>query len=315
MLLTNVSLNNSKPMFFDDTMTPPQVGDVIHGYTLLDIIDNTNNSIIYKAKDPRTGMQVAIKFIKYREKCFSRVDEEVKLTSEIKSPFIIHPLEIFDSLPYKCIVMPLAITDLQKFISKSERIPEQSAKQIMLSALLALKYLHDRNICHRDIKLENLLIMNQKDNDEDVQLADLGFAKQAQNGEKFTEYLGTPMYAAPEVISGIPYDLSCDIWSMGVTLYKLLCGEFPFPSNPYQSKQMILQGSFFFPNNLWKDISKEARDLIRHMIRKNPKDRYTVDQCLSHPWFKDAHPRRSRAWSSVPTLPKITPTTCNSILA
>ena len=284
-------INNStqfvSPSYYEDNLPLPKVGDVVNGYKLSKLIQNTNNSLIYSANNTNNGQNVAIKFIKYREKCHSRVDNEVRLATQVDSPFIISALEHFDYAQYRCIVMPLARSDVHQLINPSnpQRIPEEQVKQMMFSALLGLKYLHDRNICHRDIKLENLLLMSENVNN--IQITDLGFAQEAKNGEKFTEYLGTLMYAAPEVISGTPYDLSCDIWSMGVTLFTLLCGEFPFPtSNDALTKQSIRSGSFFFRNNLWKDISKEAKDLVTQMLKKNPKARYTVDQCLSHPWFK-----------------------------
>lgn len=274
-------------VYYNDTAILPVIGSSVHGYKLLKVITNTANSIVMMAKDTKSGDNFAIKFIKCIKKAINRVDEEVKLMSEIKCPYIVESHDIFDYPPYKCVVMPLAITDLNNIsaLTKTNRLPEESVKEIIYCSLKALKYLHDRNICHRDIKPDNLLVLESNETEE-VKLCDLGFAKKVTEGEKCTEYLGTLKYAAPEVISGVPYDLSVDIWSMGVTLYTLLCGEPPFPTrNERETRTCIMTCSYFFPANLWRGISREAKDLICHMIKKNPAARYTVDQCLNHPWF------------------------------
>jgi serine/threonine protein kinase len=271
-----------------DTSVLPVIGSCVKQYRLLKILKSTANSIVMKAVDLKVNKNVAIKFIRCNKRTIKRVKEEVKLLSEIKCPYIMESREVFKYPPYKCVVMPLAVADLHNILNKTKTksLPEETVKEIIYSSLKALKYLHDRHICHRDIKPENLFMI-QSNGEKQFKLGDLGFAKKAKAGEKFTDYLGTLAYAAPEVISGVPYDLSIDIWSLGVTLYKLLCGEPPFSTrNERETRRGILTCSYFFPSYLWNGISKEAKDLICNMIKKKPEARYTVDQCLKHPWFK-----------------------------
>ncbi len=98
--------------------------------------------------------------------------------------------------------------------------------------------------------------------------------------------MGTPYYIAPEVIERC-YDLKCDIWSLGVILYILLCGYPPFNgSTDRKIMKRILIGDFDFPVEEWEDISKEAKNIIKQMLVTNPTKRASAEALLKHPWFK-----------------------------
>ena len=278
-------------LYFDGTQKIPESGEVIHGYTLGKMLDNTKNSVVFVSKDPKTNENVCIKFIKYTQDNCERVDYELKIMKTLNSPFIIQCKDEFDYPPFKCVVMPLAAGDLQFLCHnvQGHKLPEAAVKVVIQSALYALKYLHSNHIYHRDIKPDNFLILEEEeDGGEVIRLGDLGFAKEFKSGELCNEYLGTLDYAAPEVISGIPYDESVDIWSLGVSMYVLLSGYPPFPTTPECTlRQCIKSGAYMFPAKNWKNISNEAKDLIRHMIRVSPKERWTPEQCLKHQWFSE----------------------------
>ena len=277
-------------MYFDGSQKIPETGETINGYTLGKMLDNTKNSVVFVSKDPITNESVCVKFIKYTESNSERVDYELKIMRTLNSPFIIQCKDEFDYPPFKCVVMPLATSDLQVLCRniQGHKLPEQAVKAVIQSALYALKYLHSNHICHRDIKPDNFLIVEEEDEGEVIRLADLGFAKEFKSGELCNEYLGTLEYAAPEVISGTPYDGSVDIWSLGVSMYVLLSGYPPFPTTPECTLRKCIQsGAFMFPANNWKGISNDAKDLIRHMIRVKPDERWTPEQCLKHQWFAD----------------------------
>ena len=88
-----------------------------------------------------------------------------------------------------------------------------------------MEYLHNNNICHRDIKLENILL----DEYGDAKLSDFGLSKKHEKNELLKTACGSPIYAAPEMLKGDPYKGSeVDIWSLGISLYVMVCGEFPF---------------------------------------------------------------------------------------
>lgn len=285
--------------FYEDNNVHPKVGEVINNYSLEKILDNTKNSIVFIAKDIKTNEKVAIKFIKYRKAAQQRVDAEIEIMSNCKCPFIIQAKEIFDYLPYKCLVMPLAMSDMNNILNQAHNhhLDEDLVKEVIRSALLALKYLHDNEICHRDIKPDNLLYLGEEE-EESVQLTDLGFATKVSTDELCSDYVGTLNYAAPEIICGKPYDKSIDIWSLGVSMYTLLSGQNPFPCNPESTLRRCIQnGAFLYPASKWKTISREAKDLISHMIKVNPMERYTVQQCLDHKWFSSIP--HSKSWHSL----------------
>jgi len=105
-------------------------------------------------------------------------------------------------------------------IEESQGFSERDAAEIVAEICNAVKFLHDRNIAHRDLKPENLLFSN-KGKKATLKLTDFGFAKEANNQDKLKTPCYTPYYVAPEVLGSKKYDLSCDIWSLGVIIYIL----------------------------------------------------------------------------------------------
>ena len=103
--------------------------------------------------------------------------------------------------------------------------------------------------------------------------------------------VGTPYYIAPEVLRR-KYDKSCDLWSIGVVAYTLLCGYPPFKgANRDEIHSSVLRGRYHFPSKEWKGVSREARDFIRRLLQIDPRKRMTVEEALNHPWLgRHTHP-------------------------
>ena len=95
---------------------------------------------------------------------------------------------------------------------------------------------------------------------------------------------GTPYYIAPEVLMG-SYNEKCDLWSIGVILYILLCGNPPFNGSDDQIINKVKKGSWEFRGMIWNQISEEAKDLVRQLINKNVNERPSAEQALQHPWI------------------------------
>jgi len=118
---------------------------------------------------------------------------------------------------------------LQKYLNSCEKhcLNELEAMQIFKQILSAIAYCHSKGISHRDLKLENILITDKKT----IKIIDFGFSVWSKKEKKLKVFCGTPTYMAPEIISKSEYEgPPTDIWAMGIILYTLLCGVFPFNS-------------------------------------------------------------------------------------
>lgn len=273
---------------------------VVNHYKIISIISKTKMSFVYSAINMENNKQVAIKIIPNAE----RTENEIKIMKSVDCKYVISAFDIFDYENYKCIVMPLAKTNVHKFLMNTSLptngLRESIIKNVVYNALKGLKYLHSNNICHRDIKTENLLMNCVDFENPFVILGDLGLATYFEDGKKLEEPVGTLKFAAPEIINHTPYDKSIDIWSLGVTTYFLLSGTYPFPNTPESClRRCIQKGAFIFPQRIWKGISKTAQDFIGRMIQVNPKDRMTVDEALNHPWILNKQINESSMPASV----------------
>ena len=162
-----------------------------------------------------------------------------------------------------------------------EPFEEKKACKIFTQMLSALEYMHNNFICHRDIKLENMLF----DEYGDVKLTDFGLSKSFKNDEYFSTTSGSPMYAPPELMSRKKYKgPPADIWSLGVCLFTMVCGSFPFTGESLEELiHQIKNKDLEIPDSL--NISPLFKDLIPKILDKNTKTRLTIEQIKQHPWL------------------------------
>ncbi|KAI6647300.1 MAP kinase-activated protein kinase 2-like protein [Oopsacas minuta] len=201
--------------------------------------------------------------------------------------------------------------DLYDFISTKGSFTEKEAAHIILQICEALFHLHSLNIAHRDLKPENSLtnIRATKINHENtikdliIKITDFGYAK--EDDQQMKSPLYTPYYVPPEVIVNDAfwpgayvhfYDKSCDMWSLGVIIYIILCGYPPFypeMENREITSEMVEKikfGCYTFPEHDWKDISMDAKDLIRKLLVVEPNKRLTSVEVITHPWLNKKLP-------------------------
>ncbi|KAM7404908.1 hypothetical protein PAMP_012212 [Pampus punctatissimus] len=170
----------------------------------------------------------------------------------------------------------------------------------------ALKMLHDSPEARREVELhwrkldhcsrlfqpENLLYTS-KSPDAILKLTDFGFAKEITTLNSLATPCFTPYYVAPEVLGPEKYDRSCDMWSLGVIMYILLCGYPPFFSyhglaiSPGM-KRRICNGQYEFPKTEWSDVSEEAIQLICHLLKTEPTQRMSITEFINHPWINQS---------------------------
>ena len=186
-------------------------------------------------------------------------------------------------------------TSLLNFINSRASITERVSRIIFKQIIIALDFLHNEGIAHRDLKLENIIVSSSYD----VKLIDFGFSSERANDCLLTTYCGSYYYSAPEVLDNQPYiGSAADMWSAGVILYTLVMGSLPFydTSLPKLINKIML-GKYTLSTN----VSMECADLLSKFICIDPKKRYTAAQALAHQWFSETP---VISWQSVGSLPE-----------
>ncbi|XP_011184370.1 membrane-associated tyrosine- and threonine-specific cdc2-inhibitory kinase [Zeugodacus cucurbitae] len=169
--------------------------------------------------------------------------------------------------------MELCRESLDRYLVRRQHIPEDTIWNILLDLLLALKNLHDRNLIHLDIKLDNVLIGD----DDSCKLADFGLVIDVDRANRHQATEGDSRYMAPEILQG-KFSKAADIFSLGVAMLELSC-YLDLPHNGPLWQQLR---SGVLPQDFMKNISPELEGLIRQMMSPDPDSRPTVDQLLSH---------------------------------
>ncbi|XP_033100172.1 testis-specific serine/threonine-protein kinase 5-like [Anneissia japonica] len=170
--------------------------------------------------------------------------------------------------------------DLLDYINNKGHLSECESRRIFHQLLDVMTYLHNLDVVHRDIKCENILM----DRQNNIKLADLGFATFCDRSNFLKTACGSYVYTAPEIHEGGSYDgKMADIWSMGVVLYAMLCGRLPFRDDDFN----ILMASFRKREKLHfhKKVSKDCRAFVRSMICLDWENRATVDDLKHSDWL------------------------------
>jgi len=210
---------------------------------------------------------------------------EIEILKAINHPHIVPMFAIFDTDKTLFIVMELMEGgELYDEIIRRKSFTEGDASYIMRQLVEALDYLHQQGIVHRDLKLENLLLV-KKDSLE-IKLADFGLSR-IYSGKKMQTACGTPFYIAPDIIKGKGYGPEVDMWAAGVILYVLLSGRLPFAAEKNnQLFKMILGGELVFKSPQFDTVSDQAKDLISRLIVVLPENRFNARQVLDHPFIR-----------------------------
>ena len=143
-----------------------------------------------------------------------------------------------------------------------------------------LTYLSFPVLIFRDVKLENVLF----DNNKNIKLIDFGFSTVCQAGKRLKIFCGTPSYMAPEIVRRLEYEgKPVDIWSLGILLYALLCGCFPFRAKSYPDLyRRIARGTFPIP----EEFSPAVKDMLRQLLTVDVAQRINAHALLRHPWLQ-----------------------------
>jgi len=211
------------------------------------------------------------------------IKAEKKILSKINHPFIVHLYASFQDEKNLYMVMEYVIGgELFSQLRKAGRFSNEASRFYAAEIVLALEYLHDKNIVYRDLKPENLLI----DREGHMKITDFGFAKYVE--DRTWTLCGTPEYLAPEIIQSKGHGKAVDWWALGILIFEMLSGYPPFyDENPFGIYQKILAGKIEFPRHF--DVN--AKDLVKKLLLADRTKRYgclkngAVD-IKSHKWFK-----------------------------
>jgi len=244
-------------------------------------------AVVKVGKDLKTQEEVAIKFVKKslveREETLAN---EIDILASVDHPNVVGLRAIFDTEEILFIVMDLMKGgELYEEIVKRKSFSEKDASSIMQQLFSALEYLHAKGIVHRDLKLENLLLVKDNDPNLTLKLADFGLSKLYQ-GKALQTACGTPFYVAPDILLGDGYGPGVDMWACGILLYVLLSGRLPFAADSDADLfKLIMVGDLVWKSPQFDTVSAEAKDLISKLIVVEPEQRWTATQALQHPWI------------------------------
>eukprot|EP00801_Mesodinium_rubrum_P003161 Mrub_03161.p1 GENE.Mrub_03161~~Mrub_03161.p1 ORF type:complete len:463 (+),score=141.88 Mrub_03161:81-1391(+) len=222
---------------------------------------------------------------KSKVKDLNRLKQELGILKKLDHPNIVKLYEYYED--QKCVYLVMEMLrggELFDRIVAQSYLDEKLARQVFNQITRSLNYCHKCNIVHRDLKPENFMTVDK--DSWDIKLIDFGLAKNYKaTADLLTTKAGTPYYIAPEVLTG-KYDHMCDIWSLGVILYIMLCGYPPFRGETDQEILLrVKKGKFEFDGEEWEYISKDAKDLVSQMLVLDPSKRITAEDILSHNWF------------------------------
>ncbi|XP_010793654.1 PAS domain-containing serine/threonine-protein kinase isoform X3 [Notothenia coriiceps] len=244
------------------------------------------------------GLEVIVKFIsKTRivrdcwvdDPMLGRVSQEIAILTRVQHHNIVKVLEVFENGSYFQMVMENHGDglDLFEFIDMQPRLDEPLASYIFRQLVAAVFYLRSKNILHRDIKDENIII----DKCFHVRLIDFGSAAMMAPRKLFYNFCGTLEYCSPEVLQGNPYEgPELEMWSLGVLLYTLL-----FSENPFCGVEEILEAKLKPPFPL----SPELRDVLCGLLHPDPAQRMPLDQLLLQAWISQPISMAEYSWTEV----------------
>lgn len=262
--------------------------DEIEGYTILRKIGNGAEAIVYEAVKKKTTTPIALKKYKQVRISDGKIPREVIISNLLDHPHCIKVIDSWQLSPEEYIVsMPLAKHGALN-ASHQPEITVTGALQLIYHIASALDHMHSRNIVHRDIKPGNILIF-----DNGFCVCDYSVSSILQD-EKVSGVTGTQVFMAPE-ISNTNYDgKPVDIWALGITVYVLVYGQYPFDlaqiiqqgeaTGLVNNAKKLTNGELTFPQQ--PSVPEELREIISGMLAKAPGSRLTAKQIIENEWLK-----------------------------
>lgn len=283
---------------------------VVNGYKVTDFLGKGGFGEVRLGEHQVTGERVALKFL--RKADIMTIGEAERTTTEIQCLMTLKHQNIIrlyshveSPLHYVLVFEVMEGGDLHKYMIKKGRetkdygLPEDKARDLFGQILSAVSYAHNHHICHRDLKLENILLKDKEL--REVKIGDFGLSDFYRPGAMVKSSCGTLSFLAPEVFRGTNNaGPPLDVWSLGVILFAVLCGRLPFEAhdmrNTAKPREAVIRARIMkCQYKLDEKLGPEVKDLIRRMLKLDPTERATVPEIASHVWL------RARNLTNIPT--------------
>lgn len=274
---------------------------IIGGYKVLNFLGKGGFGEVRLGEHQLTGERVALKFLRMSDilsiGAAERTVIEIQCLSALKHQNIIKLQQHFESAQHVVLVFELMEGgDLMRFLSKrgtlaSEiALPEDEARPLFHQILSGISFAHNQHICHRDLKLENILLKGY--NLSHVKIADFGLSDFYRPGSTMKSNCGTISFLAPEVFRGTSNaGPPLDIWSLGVILFSILCGRLPFEgielSNKKRPRDTIIKSRILkCQYKIDENLGPEVKDMVRRMLKPDPDERASIPEIFNHVWMR-----------------------------
>uniref|UniRef100_A0A0G4HDH8 Calmodulin n=1 Tax=Chromera velia CCMP2878 TaxID=1169474 RepID=A0A0G4HDH8_9ALVE len=238
-----------------------------------------------------TGKKYAVKPFNKKGATKERLDllrNEAEIYLRLDHPHIAKLIDIFEDSAHVWIVMEhCSGRELYQRLDEKKVYKEADAAHVTFQMLEAVQYLHSHDVVHRDLKLENWLYEDERE-DARLKLIDFGFSKiwNPFTSQRMHATCGSLAYVSPDTLTG-SYTNACDMWSLGVIVYMLLVGYPPFYGSEAQILSRISRAHYSMSGSRWRKVSEKAKDFVRLCLEKDPNKRLTATQALIHPWIME----------------------------